>query len=175
MEKWGHPRGCGGPKGTQGLHGQEPGVGKTLGPTSTSRTDRGRFIPGASGAFLDASASPEAAGGVTTLQPLPLTPALPPEPPPPPPHWIGMEEEAGAAPQCGSVAAQEPTSSSPGAISKTSSCLSARNICQSLRAACQGSSAAIPELIPRPTEMRIFQQESSERVYFSVSPLGLFH
>lgn len=147
---------------------------RTLGPTSTNRTERGRCILGASGAFPDALVSPEASGGATALQPLPQHL----------PHplsqqschsWGGMQGEAGADPQSGtwgSVAAQEPT---PGAISKASSCLSASNICQSLRAPCQGSSAAIPELIPRPKEMRIFQQESSERVYFSVSPLGLFH
>lgn len=81
MEKWGHLSGCGAPKGTQAqpwLHtgGQLPSP-RALGPTSTNRTDRGRCILGASGAFPDASASPEAAGGATALQPLPLTPALP--------------------------------------------------------------------------------------------------
>lgn len=54
---------------------------RTLGPTSMNRTDRGRCIAGVSGAFPDASASPEAAGEAPALQPLPLTHALPPEAP----------------------------------------------------------------------------------------------
>lgn len=182
MEDQGQPRGCGAPKGTQALpwlRGQEPGVGSCHLPghwdphLSTGQTEAdASLVPLEPFLMLQHLQRGHSSSDIVPDTCLAPEPPMLPQPTTSTPGWDAGG--AGADPW-GSVAAQEPASSSPGAISKASSCLSARNICQSLRAACQGSSAAIPELIPRPTEMRIFQQESSERVYFSVSPLGLFH
>lgn len=113
MERRGHPRGCGAPKGAQGLpwlHGQEPGAPAQEWAAAMSQDiethiheqHRGRCIPGASGAFPDASASPEAAAGAPALQPLsqhlpcPLSHQCCHSPAPP--HRGGMQGEAQVTP-----------------------------------------------------------------------------